>query len=176
MDATLEEIFVETRDSVAATRRSPRAVKPTAKAQKNVQAAASKAETPKYAAVEQMEAGDNNRGNAVGGSQAMESAGSGNESLIQTMLRTMLRETSSHLMSEQKQMLERLYALLENQQNATKVMSEQLEMIRHPQQEIHTVRAEAAKDRKKIEEFRRMHEQMADQLRAMREETAKQHR
>ena len=61
----------------------------------------------------------------------MESAGSGNESLIQTMLRTMLRETSSHLMSEQKQMLERLWdALLENQQKATKVMmSEQLEMI-----------------------------------------------
>ncbi|KAJ4227856.1 hypothetical protein NW757_014179 [Fusarium falciforme] len=124
-----------------------------------------------------MEAGDNNRGNAVGGSQAMESAGSGNESLIQTMLRTMLRETSSHLMSEQKQMLERLWdALLENQQKTTNVMTEQLEMIRHPQQEIHTVRAEAAKDRKKIEEFRRMHEQMADQLRAMREETAKQHR
>ncbi|KAJ3455753.1 hypothetical protein MRS44_017235 [Fusarium solani] len=130
MDATLEEIFVETGDSVAATRRSPTAVKPTAKAQKNVQAAASKAETQKYDAVEQIEAGDNNRGNAVGGSQAMESAGSGNESLIQTMLRTMLRETSSHLMSEQKQMLERLWdALLENQQKATKVMSEQLEMI-----------------------------------------------
>ncbi|KAM6513360.1 hypothetical protein FALCPG4_015789 [Fusarium falciforme] len=155
MDVTLEEIFVETRDSVAATRRSPRDVKPTAKAQKNMQVAANKAETPKYAAVEQMEAGDNNRGNAVGGSQVMESAGSGNESLIQTMLRTMLRETSSHLMSEQKQMLERLWdALLENQQKAAKVMSEQLEMIRHPQQEIHTVRAEAAKDRKKIEEFR----------------------
>jgi hypothetical protein len=32
MGATLEEIFVETGDSVAATRRSPRAMKPTAKA------------------------------------------------------------------------------------------------------------------------------------------------
>ncbi|KAJ4177541.1 hypothetical protein NW755_013784 [Fusarium falciforme] len=105
----------------------------------------------------------------------MESAVSGNESLIQTMLPTMLRETSSHLISEQKQILERLLdALLENQQKTTKVMSEQLEMIRHLQQEVRTVRTKAAEDRKRTEEFRRMHEQTADEFKAVGEEIAGQ--
>ncbi|KAM6513763.1 hypothetical protein FALCPG4_014979 [Fusarium falciforme] len=89
------------------------------------------------------------------GPQATESAGSGNGSRTQMVLRTMPEETSSHLMSERKQMLERLWdALLENQKKATKVMSDQLEMIRQLQQEIRTISAEAAEDRKKAEETR----------------------
>ncbi|KAH8656298.1 hypothetical protein BGZ61DRAFT_308015, partial [Ilyonectria robusta] len=100
---------------------------------------------------------------------------SGNEPLIQMMLRTMLQETSTHIMSEQKKMLQTLWdALLENQRSATKMASTQLDMIRQLQQEIRTIRAEAAEDRRKTEELRRMHEQTADQLRAMREETAEQ--
>src|SRR5687768_1673483 len=130
MDPTIEEILVEGGDSVAATRRSSRAVKPTAKAQKSAQAAASKAGALKNAGAEQMAAGDNDRGNAVEGSQGMESAVGGNVSLIQMMLRTMLQETSIHIMSEQKKMLQRLWdALLENQESATKMMSDQLDMI-----------------------------------------------
>ena len=170
MDATVEEILVEGGDSVAATRRSSRAVKPTAKAQKSVQAASSKTGTSKNAGAEQMAAGDNDHGSAVEGSQAMESAVSGNEPLIQMMLRTMLQETSTHIMSEQKKMLQRLWvALLENQGSATKMVSDQLEMTQRLQQEIQTVRAEAAEDRKKAEETRRMHERTAEELKAMQE-------
>lgn len=129
---------------------SSRAVKPTAKAQKSVQAGASKAETSKNAGAEQMAAVDNDRSNAVEGSQAKESAVSGNELLIQMMLRGMLQETSTHIMSEQKKMLQRLWdALLENQRSATKMVSDQLEMIRQLQQEIRTISAETAEDRKK---------------------------
>ncbi|KAH6974719.1 hypothetical protein EDB80DRAFT_546893, partial [Ilyonectria destructans] len=95
------------------------------------------------------------------------------QEMLQTMLQTMLHETSSHLMSKQKQMLERLWdALMENHQKATKVMSDQVEMIRQLQTEIRTTRAEAAEERKRTEELRRMHEQTADQLRAMREQGA----
>ncbi|KAH6973221.1 hypothetical protein EDB80DRAFT_537375, partial [Ilyonectria destructans] len=100
--------------------------------------------------------------------------------MLQTTLQTMLQETSSHLMSKQKQMLERLWdALMENHQKATKVMSDQVEMIRQLQKEIRTTRAEAAEaaeERKRTEELRRMHEQTADQLRAMREQGAEDHK
>ncbi|KAH7231821.1 uncharacterized protein BKA55DRAFT_598497 [Fusarium redolens] len=100
----------------------------------------------------------------------MESAVSGNESLIQMMLRTMLQETSTHIMSEQKKMLQRLWdALLENQGSATKMVSDQLEITQRLQQEIQTVRAEAAEERKKAAETRRMHEQTAEELKAIQE-------
>ncbi|KAM5352996.1 hypothetical protein ACJ41O_005718 [Fusarium nematophilum] len=122
-----------------------------------------------------MAAGNNDRGNAIEGSQATASAARSNGGRAQTVLRTMLQETSSHLMSEQKQMLERLWgALMENQNKATKVMSNQLETFGRLEQEIRSIRAEAAEDRKKTEELRRMHEQTADELRAVREETAGQ--
>ncbi|KAH6988676.1 hypothetical protein EDB80DRAFT_730631, partial [Ilyonectria destructans] len=95
--------------------------------------------------------------------------------MLQTTLQTMLQETSSHLMSKQKQMLERLWdALLENQQKATKVISEQLEMIRQLQQETRTVRAEAADDRKKADETRSMQEQTAREMKQMREQLIEQ--
>ncbi|KAM5358231.1 hypothetical protein ACJZ2D_015467 [Fusarium nematophilum] len=175
MDATVEEIFVTGGGSEAEARRATRAAKSTAKAQKNIQAAASKTGTSKNAGAEKMAAGNNDRGNAIEGSQATASAARSNGGRAQTVLRTMLQETSSHLMSEQKQMLERLWgALMENQNKATKVMSNQLETFGRLEQEIRSIRAEAAEDRKKTEELRRMHEQTADELRAVREETAGQ--
>lgn len=91
------------------------------------------------------------------------------------MLRVMLQETSAHLMSEQKKMLARLWeALMENQNKATKVMRDQLETFGRLEQEIRSIRTEAAEDRKKTEQLRRMHEQAADELRAVREESVGQ--
>jgi hypothetical protein len=58
---------------------------------------------------------------------------------------------------------------MENQLKPTKVMNDQQEMIRQLQQELRTIRAEAAGDQKKTDELRRMHEQTADKLRVMRE-------
>ncbi|KAJ0132433.1 putative secreted protein [Fusarium oxysporum f. sp. albedinis] len=52
-------------------------------------------------------------------------------SLMQIMLRAMLQETSAHLMSEQKKMLERHWdALMESQRTATQMMDDQLKMCR----------------------------------------------
>ncbi|KAH8654199.1 hypothetical protein BGZ61DRAFT_373924, partial [Ilyonectria robusta] len=99
---------------------------------------------------------------------AIGNAANSNESLTQRMLRTVLQETSTHLMSEQKKMLQTLWdALMENQRTATKVMSDQLEMIHELRQEMQTSKAEAAEDRKKAEETRRMHERTAEELKAM---------
>ncbi|KAH8656353.1 hypothetical protein BGZ61DRAFT_466863, partial [Ilyonectria robusta] len=154
MDATAEEILVAGGDSVTATRRSSRPVKPTAKAQKIWQVASSQAGTSKNAGTKQVAAGDNDWDNADERLQAVDGAARSDSSLMQMMfqttLQTMLQETSSHLMDKQKQMLERLWdALMENQRKAAKGTSDQLEIIRQPQQEIRTVRAEAADDRKK---------------------------
>ncbi|KAH8654709.1 hypothetical protein BGZ61DRAFT_467480 [Ilyonectria robusta] len=148
MDATAEEILVAGGDSVTATRRSSRPVKPTAKAQNFWQVASSQAGTSKNAGTKQ-------RLQAVDG--AARSDSSLMQMMFQTTLQTMLQETSSHLMDKQKQMLERLWdALMENQRKAAKGTSDQLEIIRQLQQEIRTVRAEAADDRKKAEETRSM--------------------
>ncbi|KAI8648664.1 CCHC-type domain-containing protein [Fusarium keratoplasticum] len=174
MDATVEEILVEGGGSVAATRRSSRPAKPTAKLQENLQAAVRKTGTSKKAGSAQTREGENEFSDRAGASQT-EGAASNNASLVQMMLRTMLQETSTHLMSEQKQMLERLWdALMENQRTATQMMSDQLEMIRQLQQEIQTIKMQAAEELNKAEEFRRMHEQTTRQLRIMREQTAEQ--
>ncbi|KAH6984026.1 hypothetical protein EDB80DRAFT_734272 [Ilyonectria destructans] len=95
--------------------------------------------------------------------------------MFQTTLQTMLQETSSHLMDKQKQMLERLWdALMENQRKAAKGTSDQLEIIRQLQQEIRTVRAAAADDRKMAEETRSMQEQTAREMKQMREQLDEQ--
>ncbi|KAH8656269.1 hypothetical protein BGZ61DRAFT_570766, partial [Ilyonectria robusta] len=179
MDVTAEEILVAGGDSVTATRRSSRPVKPTAKAQNFWQVASSQTGTSKNAGTKQVAAGDNDWDNADQGLQTVDGAARSDSSLLQMMLQTtlqtMLQETSSHLMSKQKQMLERLWdALVENQQKATKVISDQLEMIRQLQQEIRTVRAEAADDRKKAEETRSMQEQTAREMKQMREQLIEQ--
>ena len=62
---------------------------------------------------------------------------------------------------------------MENQRTATRMMSEQLEMIRQLQQEIQTIKAQAAEELKKADELRRSHEQATRQLKAMREQAAR---
>ncbi|EWZ78591.1 hypothetical protein FOWG_17198 [Fusarium oxysporum f. sp. lycopersici MN25] len=61
---------------------------------------------------------------------------------------------------EQKKMLERLWdALMGNQQTATPMTGEKLEMIRQLQQEIQAVKTQAAEELKRSDELRRLHEQ-----------------
>ena len=75
--------------------------------------------------------GENGPADMAGESRMMGDATGNDASLMQTMLRGMLQETSTHLMGEQKKILERLWdALMGNQRTATQMMGEQLEMIR----------------------------------------------
>ncbi|KAJ0126163.1 hypothetical protein HZ326_30734 [Fusarium oxysporum f. sp. albedinis] len=179
MDATVEEILVQRGDSIGATRRSSRPAKPTAKLQEKLQATAKRTRAVNRNSLDQPGEDKNEGGNdftsTTVGSQMTEDATSNSASLMQIMLRAMLQETSTHLMSEQKKMLERLWnALMENQRTATQMMSDQLEMIRQLQQEIQGIKAQAAEELKKADELRYLHEQTTRQLRVMREQTSEQ--
>ncbi|EXM14153.1 hypothetical protein FOTG_17427 [Fusarium oxysporum f. sp. vasinfectum 25433] len=104
--------------------------------------------------------GENGLADRVGESRMMGDATGSDASLMQTMLRGILQETSTHLIGEQKKMLERLWdALMGNQQTATPMTGEQLEMIRQLQQEIQAVKTQAAEELKRSDELRRLHEQ-----------------
>jgi hypothetical protein len=149
MDATAEEILVQGGDSVAATRRSSRTTKPTAKLQEKLQAVEKKTDTARNTWLQQSHEGgsegENGPADRVGESRMGDATGNDaslmQTTLLQTMLRGMLQETSTHLMGEQKKMLERLWdALMGNQRTATQMMGEQLEMIRQLQQEIQAVK------------------------------------
>ncbi|KAI8396592.1 hypothetical protein FOFC_21140, partial [Fusarium oxysporum] len=139
MDATAE-ILVQGGDSVAMTRRSSRTTKPTAKLQEKLQAAEKKTDMAKNMWSQQSHEGgsegENGPADRVGESQMMGDATGNDASLMQTMLRGMLQETSTHLMSEQKQMLEPLGRVDGESANGDADMSEQLETIRQLQQEI----------------------------------------
>ncbi|KAK7592091.1 hypothetical protein V3481_006720 [Fusarium oxysporum f. sp. vasinfectum] len=139
MDATAE-ILVQGGDSVATTRRSSRTTKPTAKLQEKLQAAEKKTDMAKNMWSQQSHEGgsegENGPADRVGESQMMGDATGNDASLMQTMLRGMLQETSTHLMSEQKQMLEPLGRVDGEPANGDADMSEQLETIRQLQQEI----------------------------------------
>ncbi|EXK26752.1 hypothetical protein FOMG_16698 [Fusarium oxysporum f. sp. melonis 26406] len=79
--------------------------------------------------------------NKAGKSQMLEDASGNNVSLMQTMLRAMLHETSTQLIDEQKKMLERLWdALMGNQRMTTQMIGEQLEIVRQLQQEVQAVK------------------------------------
>ncbi|KAJ3453213.1 hypothetical protein MRS44_018868 [Fusarium solani] len=178
MDATADEILVRGGDSITVARRSSRPVKPTAKLQERLQAIEKRSDTVKRNGSQQPRDGENEgeTGLADGAreSQTTEGATGNHASPMQIMFRAMLQETSAHLMSEQRKMLERLWdALMENQRTATRMMSEQLEMIRQLQQEIQTIKAQAAEELKKADELRRSHEQATRQLKAMREQAAR---
>ncbi|KAJ3454196.1 hypothetical protein MRS44_018090 [Fusarium solani] len=178
MDATADEILVRGGDSITVARRSSRPVKPTAKLQERLQAIEKRSDTVKRNGSQQPRDGENEgeTGLADGAreSQTTEGATGNHASPMQIMFRAMLQETSAHLMSEQRKMLERLWdALMENQRTATRMMSEQLEMIRQLQQEIQTIKAQAAEESKKVDELRRSHEQATRQLKAMREQAAR---
>ncbi|KAK2926349.1 hypothetical protein FoTM2_013214, partial [Fusarium oxysporum f. sp. vasinfectum] len=133
MDATAE-ILVQGGDSVATTRRSSRTTKPTAKLQEKLQAAEKKTDMAKNMWSQQSHEGgsegENGPADRVGESQMMGDATGNDASLMQTMLRGMLQETSTHLMSEQKQMLEPLGRVDGEPANGDADMSEQLETIR----------------------------------------------
>jgi hypothetical protein len=61
-----------------------------------------------------------------------------------------------------------------NQQTATQMMGEQLEMIQQLQQEIQAVKMQAAEELKKSDELRCLHEQSTRQLRVMQEQMSEQ--
>jgi hypothetical protein len=178
MDATGDVILVHGGDSVVATRRTSRTTKPTAKLQEQLQeksqAVGKRAETavaPLHGGI----GGESELADKAGKSQILEDASGNNVSLMQTMLRAMLHETSAHLMGEQKKMLERLWdALMGNQRVTTQMIGEQLEMIRQLQQEVQAVKTHAAEESRKVDELRCLHEQSTRQLRVMREQTSEQ--
>jgi hypothetical protein len=119
--------------------------------------------------------GETKLADKAGKSQMLEDASGNNVSLMRTMLRAMLHETSTQLMDEQKKMLERLWdALMGNQRMTTQMMGEQLEMVRQLQQEVQAVKTQAAEESRKVDELRRLHEQSTRQLRVMREQTSEQ--
>jgi hypothetical protein len=119
--------------------------------------------------------GETELADKAGKSQMLEDASGNNVSLMRTMLRAMLHETSTQLMDEQKKMLERLWdALMGNQRMTTQMMGEQLEMVRQLQQEVQAVKTQAAEESRKVDELRRLHEQSTRQLRVMREQTSEQ--
>jgi hypothetical protein len=104
-----------------------------AKLQEKLQATAKKTETAKKNDSDEPGEGENAGGNEFT-DRAVESQMAGgatnSASLMQIMLRAMLQETSAHLMSEQKKMLERSWdALMESQRTATQMMDDQLKMI-----------------------------------------------
>jgi hypothetical protein len=153
-------------------------VKPTAKLQERLQTIEKRNDTVRRNGPQQPRDGENEgETGLVDGareSQMTEGATGNHASPMQMMFRAMLQETSTHLMSEQRKMLERLWdALMENQRTATRMMSEQLEMIRQLQQEIQTIKAQAAEELKKADELRRSHEQATRQLKAMREQATR---
>ncbi|CEI67852.1 unnamed protein product [Fusarium venenatum] len=110
MDAIADEILVVGGDSVAAMRRSSRPAKPTAKLQEKLQAVDKKTGAVRKMGPHQLRESENETENGLtkraGELQMMEGATDNNAPLMQIMLRAMLQETSTHLIYEQKKMLE----------------------------------------------------------------------
>ncbi|KAG7425056.1 hypothetical protein Forpi1262_v014245 [Fusarium oxysporum f. sp. raphani] len=164
MDATGDVILVQGGGSVAATRTA------TGKSQ----AVGERADVV-VAPLHGGAGGESELADKAGKSQVLEDASGNNVSLMRTMLRAMLHETSTQLMDEQKKMLERLWdALMGNQRMTTQMMGEQLEMVRQLQQEVQAVKTQAVEESRKVDELRRLHEQSTRQLRVMREQTSEQ--
>ncbi|WZH40897.1 uncharacterized protein QYS62_001835 [Fusarium acuminatum] len=108
MDATAEEILIQGEDSVAAMRRSSITTKPTAKLQEKLQVADKKTDMARNIWSEQSHKGgsegENGPADRVGESRMMgdvtgSDATGSDTSLMQAMLRGMLQETSTHLMT-----------------------------------------------------------------------------
>lgn len=171
-------ILVQGGGSVAATRQTSRTMKQTANLQERLQeksqAVGERADAV-VAPLHGVAGGESELADKAGKSQMLEDASGNNVSLMRTMLRAMLHETSTQLMDKQKKMLERLWdALMGNQRMTTQMMGEQLEMVRQLQQEVQAVKTQAVEESRKVDELRRLHEQSTRQLRVMREQTSKQ--
>ncbi|KAF5696884.1 reverse transcriptase, partial [Fusarium mundagurra] len=173
MDATGDVILVQGGGSVAATRQTSRTMKRTANLQERLQEKSQAVGERADAVVAPLHGGaggESELADKAGKSQMLEDASGNNVSLMWTMLRAMLHETSTQLMDEQKKMLERLWdALMGNQRMTTQMMGEQLEMVRQLQQEV-----QAVEESRKVDELRRLHEQFTRQLRVMREQMSEQ--
>ncbi|RKK15607.1 hypothetical protein BFJ66_g18012, partial [Fusarium oxysporum f. sp. cepae] len=178
MDATGDVILVQGGGSVAATRQTSRTMKRTANLQERLQEKSQAVGERADAVVAPLHGGaggESELADKAGKSQMLEDASGNNVSLMRTMLRAMLHETSTQLMDEQKKMLERLWdALMGNQRMTTQMMGEQLEMVRQLQQEVQAVKTQAVEESRKVDELRRLHEQSTRQLRVMREQTSEQ--
>ncbi|KAM5529724.1 hypothetical protein FOXYSP1_17568 [Fusarium oxysporum f. sp. phaseoli] len=161
MDATGDVILVQGGGSVAATRQTSRTMKRTANLQERLQ----------ENTASRRSGGESELADKAGKSQMLEDASGNNVSLMRTMLRAMLHETSTQLMDEQKKMLERLWdALMGNQRMTTQMMGEQLEMVRQLQQEVQAVKTQAVEESRKIRTTR---EQTTEQLKIIREQTTR---
>lgn len=160
MDATAGEIRVDCGDWMTATRRSSRPVKPTAKVQESAQPAASRAAMAKKTGAWPMGVVES----AGEGPRPTEHAGREAESPTHTAFRTLLQEASARLMNEQKRILQRLWeALLENQESAMRIVSDQRDMIQQLQQDVYSIRVEAAKTAEEVKAMREANEQLRQQ-------------
>ncbi|EXL66945.1 hypothetical protein FOPG_16903, partial [Fusarium oxysporum f. sp. conglutinans race 2 54008] len=112
MDATGDVILVQGGGSVAATRQISRTMKRTANLQERLQEKSQAVGERADAVVTPLHGGaggESELADKAGKSQMLEDASGNNVSLMRTMLRAMLHETSTQLMDEQKKMLERLW-------------------------------------------------------------------
>ncbi|KFA68319.1 hypothetical protein S40285_09550 [Stachybotrys chlorohalonatus IBT 40285] len=114
-----------------------------------------------------MEMGIKASGNdSVGRVRATDGDAGSEGSSIRMVLQAMLKETTSHLMSEQQKMLQTLWnAWLEDQRTVKKALNDQPETTRQLQQEIKTLKSQTA------EELKLMREQTADELKRMRDQS-----
>ncbi|KAG7404259.1 hypothetical protein Forpe1208_v015707 [Fusarium oxysporum f. sp. rapae] len=150
MDATGDVILVQGGGSVAATRQTSRTMKRTANLQQEKSHAVGERADAVVAPLHGGAGGESELADKAGKSQMLEDASGNNVSLMRTMLRAMLHETSTQLMDEQKKMLERLWdALMGNQRMTTQMMGEQLEMVRQLQQEVQAVKTQAVEESRK---------------------------
>ncbi|KFA70584.1 hypothetical protein S40285_09457, partial [Stachybotrys chlorohalonatus IBT 40285] len=117
-----------------------------------------------------MEMGIKASGNdSVGRVRAMDGDTRSEGSSIQMVLQAMLKETTSHLMSEQQKMLQTLWNVwLEDQRTVKKALNDQLKITQQLEQEIKTLKSQTA------EELRLIREQTAEELKLMREQTAEE--
>ncbi|KAF5705081.1 reverse transcriptase [Fusarium mundagurra] len=177
MDATDDVILMQGGGSVAATRQTSRTMKRTANLQERLREKSQAVRERPDAVVAPLHGGaggESELADKAGKSQMLEDASGNNVSLMRTMLRPMLHETSTQLMDEQKKMLERLWdALMGNQQMTTQMIGEQLEMVQQLQQEVQAVKTQAVEELRKIDELRRLHEQSTRQLRVSEEDRGK---
>ncbi|KAF4971249.1 hypothetical protein FSARC_1871 [Fusarium sarcochroum] len=169
MNATGDVIMVHGGDSAAATRRTSRTMEPSAKLQEQLQEKSQAVGKNNDTAAKTPYGGNEGKSELVdeaGQPQGLDCALGNNLSLMQTILRAMLHETSAQLIGEQKKMFERLWkALMGSQQTATQMMGDQLEMIRQLQQRLNEQSAR---------QLRVMREQMNEQIKTIREQSAKE--
>lgn len=98
------------------------------------------------------------------GPRPTEHAGREAESPTHTAFRTLLQEASAQFMNEQKRILQRLWeALLENQESAMRIVSDQRDMIQRLQEDVYSIRTEAVQTAEEVKAMREANEQLRQQ-------------